>query len=217
LSFQSFACDVETLLAALHVGDFYLLANASSAWFGIAVAARLGARVRRLMLTSPRLSPPRPQKGRPGMANYFFSNLRRHPWLLDSTLFILRAKLSRPFMRSLVFHFFEKSPVDFAMLERNPVLVEDMLDSTIESVGAGYRGLMQEGQLIIEGNFPDISAVVSPVVVWYGEQDGIMSPAEILDGLARHGLVTEELTGFPDVGHYLYENRQRELLERLIR
>lgn len=212
LSFESFARDIELLVDDLGLDAVHISATASAAWFGMAVAARLGPRVRRLLLTRPRLSVPQPEKDR-GMASYFFGNLRRHPWLLDSTLFILRAKMSRPLMRSLIFHFFEKSPVDFALMERDPALVEDLLDSILESLDAGYRGLLQEGELFLEGRFPDLSTMVAPLVVWYGEADGIVPPADIMADLDRFGIEAAEMRGFPGLGHF-FENH-RQLLEHL--
>ena len=140
------------------------------------------------------------------MVNYFFSNLRRHPWLLDSTLFILRAKMSRPFMRSLVFHFFEKSPADFALLERMPDLVESLIDQTMEAVGETVQGLVHESQLMLQAERPDFSGIAAPVVLWHGEADGVIPLEEMQAQLARTGLPVAELRTFPGMGHLFLEH-----------
>ena len=206
MTHESFARDLEAFADALGLERMVLAANSSGALLGLAAAARLGPRVRRIMLTTARFEPPRPGKGRPGMVNYFFSNLRRHPWLLDSTLFILRAKMSRPFMRSLVFHFFEKSPADVALLEAMPDLVESLIDQTMEAVGETVQGLVHESQLMLQAERPDFSGIAAPVALWHGEADGVIPLEEMQAQLARTGLPVAELRTFPGMGHLFLEH-----------
>lgn len=205
LSYASFARDIENFVDAIGIGTFTLAANSSSVPLALAAAARLGTRVRRVVLSTSRFEAPMPRKGRPGMVNYFFSNLRRHPWLLDSTLFILRAKMSRPFMRSLVFHFFEKSPADFALVQRDPALVESLIDQTMEAIGETVQGLVQESQLMLREARPDFSDVTAPVHLLHGEEDGVIPLDEMKAQLARTNLKVEELLTFPGMGHLFLE------------
>lgn len=206
LTYESFARDMETFVDALGMNNLALAANSSSVLLALAAAARLGPRIRRIVLTTARFEPPRPRKGRPGMVNYFFSNLRRHPWLLDSTLFILRAKMSRPFMRSLVFHFFEKSPADFAMIERSPELVESLIDQTMESIGETVQGLVHEAQLMLHEAKPDFSGIAAPVYLLHGAADGVIPLEEMQAQLARTELKVEEIRVFPGMGHLFLEH-----------
>lgn len=215
LTYESFARDIEAFVDALGMDRFVLAANSSSVPLALAAAARLGSRVRRVMLTTARFEPPRPRKGRPGMVNYFFSNLRRHPWLLDSTLFILRTKMSRPFMRSLVFHFFEKSPADFALLERDAGLVTSLIDQTMESIGQTVAGLVHESQLMLRAARPDFSAVTAPVILWHGEADGVIPLEEMQAQLARTNLKVDEMRTFPGVGHLFLEHVRDEFYDAL--
>ncbi|MDP2123056.1 MAG: alpha/beta fold hydrolase, partial [Parvibaculum sp.] len=67
LTYESFARDIEAFVDALGMDRFVLAANSSSVPLALAAAARLGSRVRRVMLTTARFEPPRPRKGRPGM------------------------------------------------------------------------------------------------------------------------------------------------------
>lgn len=201
MTHASFARDMESLLNALNIDRVILTANSSSVPLALSAALHLGARVRRIALTTARFEPPLPRKGRPGMVNYFFSNLRRHPWLLDSTLAILRAKMSRPFMRSLVFHFFEKSPADFAMLERDGTLVENLIDETMDAVGWSVEGLVHESQLMLRETPVDFSAIAAPVTIWHGEADGIMPIDEMRAQLARTGLKVDDIRIVPGLGH----------------
>src|SRR5690606_19824223 len=123
LTFESFARDFEHFVDALGLDRFQIVARSSASPFALAAAARLGERVRLLMLTSARRGIPEGSRTRPlGMLGAFFSNLRRYPWLLDSTLFILRAKMSRNFVRPLVYKFFEQSPADVALIRATPSL-----------------------------------------------------------------------------------------------
>ena len=168
------------------------------------------------MLTTARFEPPVPRKGRPGMVNYFFSNLRRHPWLLDSTLFILRAKMSRPFMRSLVFHFFEKSPADFALIERSPELVESLIDQTMESIGETVQGLVHEAQLMLNETKPDFSGIAAPVYLLHGAADGVIPLEEMQAQLARTELKVEEIRVFPGMGHLFLEHVRDEFYDLLL-
>ena len=216
LTYESFARDIEAFTAATGMDSFVLAANSSSVPLALVAAARLGPRVRRIVLTTARFEPPLPRKGRPGMVNYFFSNLRRHPWLLDSTLFILRAKMSRPFMRSLVFHFFEKSPADFALLERDADLVTSLIDQTMESIGETVAGLVHESQLMLREARPDFSGVLAPVVVWHGEADGVIPLEEMQAQLARTDLKVAEMRTFPGVGHLFLEHVREEFYDALL-
>ncbi|MFN4354560.1 alpha/beta fold hydrolase [Parvibaculum sp.] len=216
MTYASFAQDLEVVVDALKLDDFVLAANSSSVPLALSAALRFGPRVRRIMLTTARFEPPMPRKGRPGMVNYFFSNLRRHPWLLDSTLAILRAKMSRPFMRSLVFHFFEKSPADFAMLESDPELVESLIDETMDSVGWSVHGLVHESQLMMRETPADFSGVDVPVTIWHGEADGVIPLEEMKAQLARTGLKAAEIRTFTGLGHLFLDRVRDEFYDALL-
>ena len=216
MTYASFARDMEQVADQLKLDKFVLAANSSSVPLALSAALRFGPRVRRIILTTARFEPPMPRKGRPGMVNYFFSNLRRHPWLLDSALTILRAKMSRPFMRSLVFHFFEKSPADFAMLERNPDLVEALIDETMDSIGWSVQGLVHESRLMMRETPADFSGVSVPVEMWHGEADGIIPLDEMKTQLARTGLKVDEMRVFPGLGHLFLDQVRDEFYDALL-
>ena len=216
MTYASFACDMERLMDALNLKRVTLTANSSSVPLALSTALRLGDRIKRIALTTARFEPPMPRKGRPGMVNYFFSNLRRHPWLLDSTLAILRAKMSRPFMRSLVFHFFEKSPADFAVLERDAALVEYLIDETMDAIGWSVEGLVHESQLMLRETPADFSGVSVPVSLWHGEADGIIPLAEMREQLLRTKLRVNEVRTFPGLGHLFMTHVRDEFFEALL-
>ena len=201
MTYASFACDMERLMDALNLKRVTLTANSSSVPLALSTALRLGDRIKRIALTTARFEPPMPRKGRPGMVNYFFSTLRRHPWLLASTHAILRAKMSRPFMRSLVFHFFEKSPADFAVLERDAALVEYLIVETLDAIGWSVDGLVHESQLMLRESPAYFSGVSVPGSLWQGEADGIIPLAEMRDQLLRTKLRGNEVRTFPGLGH----------------
>lgn len=215
MTYQSFARDLEIAADTLGLHDFVLAANSSSVPLALSAALRFGPRVRHIILTTARFEPPTPRKGRPGMVNYFFSNLRRHPWLLDSTLAILRAKMSRPFMRSLVFHFFEKSPADFALLERDPELVDALVDETMDSVSWSVQGLVHESQLMLRETPADFSGVDAPVTIWHGDADGVIPLEEMQAQLARTGLKVQRMRIVPGLGHLFLDELRDEFYDAL--
>lgn len=216
MTYASFACDMERLMDALNLKRVALTANSSSVPLALSTALRLGDRIKRIALTTARFEPPPPRKGRPGMVNYFFSNLRRHPWLLDSTLAILRAKMSRPFMRSLVFHFFERSPADFAVLERDAALVECLIDETMDAIGWSVEGLVHESQLMLRETPVDFSGVSVPVSLWHGEADDIIPLAEMHEQLLHTKLKVDEIRTFPGLGHLFMVHVRDEFFEALL-
>lgn len=216
LDFESFANDLREFLDASKIERVHLLARSSSALFALTAAARLGPRAVRVMLCAPRFGPPRRDGRKPSMLGYYFGHLSRYPWLLDATLSILRAKLSRPLIRPLIFQFFDRSPADIDLIRRTPDLLDYMIDSVIETVSHSTAGLERESRLFIEGKAGDFSGLVAPVVVWHGEADGIVPVADLNEGLRVASFTPEELRIFPGEGHNFAVVRYDEIMRRLL-
>ncbi|MGX1198832.1 pimeloyl-ACP methyl ester carboxylesterase/DNA-binding CsgD family transcriptional regulator [Parvibaculum sp. MBR-TMA-1.3b-4.2] len=216
MTFESAARDVEEWADKIGLEKFSLLTRSSSAPFGLAVAARMGSRIVKYMMVAPRFGAPEGEPGRRGMLGYFFSNLRRYPWVLDSTLFILRAKMSRRFMRPLVFSFFEQSPRDIAYLEDEPDLVEDMIDAVMESVALTYSGLLRESALFLEGVNIDLTGLSAPLHIWHGEEDRIVPLAELRRRIDEMKLELAEFRTIAGEGHAVVSRLHREVLEALV-
>ena len=216
LTFESFARDFEHFVDALGLDRFQIVARSSASPFALAAAARLGERVRLLMLTSARLGIPEGSRTRPlGMLGAFFSNLRRYPWLLDSTLFILRAKMSRNFIRPLVYKFFEQSPADVALIRATPSLEDAMIRCTMETVAHTYAGLLRESQLYLDGVSLDLSGLTAPILVWHGEADGVVPLDELKRRLAELDIRPAEMRTFPGDGHCFLNRHYEEIFARL--
>lgn len=216
MTFESAARDFEVWADRIGLEEFYLLTRSSSAPFGLAVAARMGTRIVKYMMVAPRFGVPEGEPGRRGMLGYFFNNLRRYPWVLDSTLFILRAKMSRRFMRPLVFSFFEQSPRDIAYLENEPDLVEDMIDAAMEAVALTYSGLLRESALFLEGVNIDLTGLTAPLHIWHGEEDRIVSLEELRRRIDEMKLELAEFRTIPGEGHAVVSRFHREVLEALV-
>lgn len=220
LTFESFARDLEHFADALGLDRFRLTARSSASPFALACAARLGSRVELLLLASARLGVPedarKNAKKQVGMLGAFFNNLKRYPWLLDSTLFILRAKMSRNFIRPLVYKFFEPSPADVALIRATPSLEAAMIRSTMETVAHTYAGLLRESQLYIDGVSLDLTGLTAPVLVWHGEEDGVVPLGEMKRRLAEIGLAPAEIRTFPGDGHCFVNRRHEEIFARLL-
>lgn len=219
LTFDSFAQDLGHFADALGLSVFRLVARSSASPFALVAAARLGRRVELLMLTSTRLGIPEgsPRARKPkGLLASFFNNLKRHPWLLDSTLFILRAKMSRSFIRPLVHKFFEASPADLELIKSTPSLEAAMIRSTMETIAHSYSGLLRESQLYLDGLTIDLSGLTAPLVVWHGEADGVVPLPELERRLAELGIAPDEMRVFPGEGHCFLNRRHEEIFERLL-
>lgn len=217
LTFESFARDFAFFVDAIGLGRFRLVARSSSSPFALTAAARLGSRVELLMLTSARLGIPEGSRTKPlGMLGAFFNNLRRYPWLLDSTLYILRAKMSRAFIRPLVLKFFEQSPADVELIRATPGLHDAMIRSTMETVAHTYAGLLRESQLYLDGIVLDLTGLVAPVLVWHGEADGVVPVGELRRRLKEVGIEPDEMRVFPGDGHCFMNRHYAEVFERLI-
>lgn len=220
LTFESFARDLEAFADALGLQRFRLAARSSASPFALVAAAHLGPRVELLMLNSTRLgipegAPSAPRKPK-GMLSTFFNNLKRYPWLLDSTLFILRAKMSRNFIRPLVYKFFEPSPADIELIRATPSLEAAMIRSTMETVAHTYAGLLRESQLYLDGLTLDLSGLTAPLVVWHGEADGIVPLGELKRRLAELRIEPDEMRVFPGEGHCFLNRHHEEVFARLL-
>lgn len=217
LTFESFARDFAFFADAIGLDRFRLVARSSASPFALVAAARLGSRVQLLMLTSTRLGIPEGSRTKPlGMLGAFFNNLRRYPWLLDSTLYILRAKMSRAFIRPLVLKFFEQSPVDVELIRANPSLHDAMIRATMETVAHTYAGLLRESQLYLDGISLDLEGLAAPVLVWHGEADGVVPLDELRRRLKEVGIEPAEMRVFPGGGHCFINKHYADIFGRLI-
>jgi len=217
LTFESFARDFEFFADAIGLERFRLTARSSGAPFGLAVGARMGARVELLLLTSTRLGIPEGGKTRPlGMMGAFFNNMRRYPWLLDSTLVILRAKMSRNFLRPLVHKFFEHSPADSALIRATPSLEAAMVVCTMEAITHSYAGLLRESRIYLDGVSLDLDGLVAPLLVWHGEADGVVPIGELRRRLDELGIAPAGFRAFPGDGHCFINKRYEDIYARLL-
>ncbi len=217
LTFESFARDFAFFADGIGLGRFRLVARSSASPFALTAAALLGSRVELLMLTSARLGIPEGSRAKPlGMLGAFFNNLRRYPWLLDSTLYILRAKMSRAFIRPLVLKFFEQSPADVELIRATPGLHDAMIRSTMESVAHTCAGLLRESQLYLDGISLDLEGLTAPVLVWHGEADGVVPLEELRRRLKEVGIEPAEMRVFPGDGHCFINKHYADIFGRLI-
>lgn len=214
---QSVAEDTVYLMDSLGLSTVAVSARSSGAPFGLATAALMGDRVSRLVLAAPRLDVPRGKGNRPSMLDYFFGGLRRHPWLLKSSVAILRAKVSRGIMQQLALHFFEKSPIDYAVLQTNSDVMENSVDAAIESFWVSHEGLFRESQLYLDGISLDLTGLTAPVEVWQGREDGITPVDETKARMAFHGLRPADHHVLEGEGHLFVVNYYEDLLKAAIR
>lgn len=213
----SVAADMEEFADALGLDRFALSARSSGSPFGLAIAARMGRRVSRVVLASPRLGVPSARGNRPGMLDYFFSGLRRHPWLLRSAVSILRTKVSEKLLRSLVFHFFERSPVDVAQLKTNDALLQNSIDAVHEAMLHTDDGLFRESELFVEGMNLDLTGLTAPIDVWHGSLDEIITPGEARASLRELGIEPADFQLVEGEGHLFVTTHHRDIMKAAVR
>jgi pimeloyl-ACP methyl ester carboxylesterase/DNA-binding CsgD family transcriptional regulator len=213
----SVAADMEEVADALGLDRFILSARSSGSPFGLAIAARMGPRVSRVVLASPRLGVPAARGNRPGMLDYFFSGVRRHPWLLKSAVAILRTKVSEKLLTSLVFHFFDRSPVDVAQLKGNEALLQNSIDAVHEALLHTDQGLFRESELFVAGMDLDLAGLTAPVDVWHGTSDQIITLDEARAALTQLGIVPASFQLVEGEGHLFVTNHHRAIMEAAVR
>lgn len=216
MTLQSVAEDTRHLVDSLGLETIALSARSSGAPFALATAALMGDRVARVVLAAPRLDVPQGKGNRTSMLDYFFIGLRRHPWLLKSSVAILRAKVSRGVMRQLALHFFEKSPVDYAVMQTNADVMENSVDAAIESFWVTYEGLFRESQLYLDGIEIETGGLTAPVEVWQGREDSVNPVDQTRACLAFHGITPAAHHVLDGQGHLFMVTYYRKLLEAAI-
>jgi len=91
-----------------------------------------------------------------------------------------------------------------------------MIRSTMETVAHTYAGLLRESQLYIDGVSLDLTGLTAPVLVWHGEEDGVVPLREMKRRLAEIGLDPTEIRTFPGDGHCFVNKRHEEIFARLL-
>ncbi|XOV83895.1 MAG: alpha/beta fold hydrolase [bacterium] len=210
-SFDTISADVEDLINALGLQEVSMLGFLSGAAHALASAARLGGRVKHLMLVSGR-----------GPAGYnhaegnSISTLRQHlskqPWLLSTFFNILRSRATASTNRALLLRFYAAAEMDKLYFKAHPEVVEHMVNASLESLVVSASGVAGEIRCLTHPTAIAMHKITASVSVWHGDKD-TLSPLNNL--LAELGNLEFDLEVFTDHGSSIIFQYWQQLLRRL--
>ena len=212
-NYASFANDLASVADALGIGNFYMIGWASGAPYALTAASRLGARVSRLALVTPRLNFRSDLEATSPMRQ-FFGGLRRHPWIFETVFSIMRAKRSRRLLRPMIRNFLETSEPDRRLFERDPALLDCFADSLIEAIDRSHKGIVAELNFYAAETPAETSGLAKPLLVWHGPEDEMNSIADVRRML--DGVPVEAFHAVEGQGHMVLFTNFKEVLARLI-
>ena len=212
-TYASFANDLAAVADALGIARFRLLGWASGAPYALTAASRLGERVTRLALVTPRLNFRSDLEATSPMRQ-FFGGLRRHPWIFETVFSIMRAKRSRRMLRPMIRNFVETSEPDRRLFERDPALLDCFADSLIEAIDRSHKGIVAELNFYAAEMPAETSGLAKPLLVWHGPEDEMNSIADVKRML--DGVPVEAFHIVEGQGHMVLFTNFKEVLTRLI-
>lgn len=213
MSFESVGQDIVVLVDHLGFDDVYVSGRSSGAPFALEVTRLLGARVPRLILWAARFAADQ-DGGRRDLLGRFYAGMLRAPWYAEAVLGLLRAKLSRRFVRDMLLRSHERSPRDHAMLQQEPGMIDFMVGQALEALEKTHDGVTREAELLHDDMPINLEGVSADLVVWHGRDDGFVSITEVQRRFSN--LPVSEFRIVPDEGHIFTMARRIEVLERLI-
>lgn len=165
---------------ALGIDQFILLGTSGGGPYGVALAARLGSRVKGLALISP-LGPVADVASRsvPNpvhlsvLQRTFFLDLPRHPWVLRAHAEVtMRSFRAAPnFFASTFPHLLPEA--DRVIVSREDV-ARSMIDMTMEATRHGILGGISDLEIYGEPWHVDYAQITAPTRIWQGTADTIV-------------------------------------------
>tara|TARA_R110000824_G_scaffold118960_14_gene272198 strand:+ start:334810 stop:336606 length:1797 start_codon:yes stop_codon:yes gene_type:complete len=213
MSFETVAADLEFLADALELKQVLVSGRSSGARFAIAVAKRLGARVPRLLLWAPRFNVD-PESNRRDLLGRFYAGMRRVPWYARAALALLRAKLSRPFLREMLMRSHERSPADYALMDSEPGLLDFMVRQSFEALEITHEGVVGEARLLDTDQPLDLDGLEAELVIWHGREDGYVDGQEVERRVSNFPYA--EFRFLDNEGHIFSLDAREKVFERLI-
>jgi pimeloyl-ACP methyl ester carboxylesterase/DNA-binding CsgD family transcriptional regulator len=210
-TFDTISADAENLADALGLESFSLLGYLAGAAYALATAARLKNRVRHLMLVSGRGS-----GGFNNSENSAIASLRRHlskqPWLLKTFFNILRSRASEETNRTLLRRFYCATPSDSTFFADNPLLLEHMVEASLESMIVTTSGIVGDIKCLSTPTAVDLGAISARVSVWHGDNDSLSPYPELAEELQS---ITFDARIFQNHGSAIFYQYWKEILKHL--
>lgn len=211
-TYASFADDLAHVADALAISRFGLIGWASGAPYALTAASRLGERITRVVLATPRLNFRSDLEATTPMRQ-FFGGLRRHPWIFETVFSIMRAKRSRRLLRPMIRNFVETSEPDRRLFERDPAMLDCFTDSLIEALDRTHKGIVAELNFYAKETPPETSGIARPVLVWHGAEDEMNRVEDVRRMLA--GVPVEAFHVAGGHGHMVLFTHFRDVLAAL--
>ncbi len=212
MTFDSVGGDLVYLIDQLGIVDIYISGRSSGAPFALAAARQLGSRVPRLMLWAARFAADRDQS-RQDILGRFYTGMPRAPWYAEAAFALLRAKLSRRFIREMILRSYERSPYDRALV-RDPAMLDFLVEQALEALEKTHAGATDEATLLHSDSAINLEGLTAELIVWHGREDGFVSIADVERRFSN--LPLTEFRILPNEGHIFSMPRRAEALERLI-
>ncbi len=207
--FASVATDMLSILDTLEVRSAVFIGVLSGAAHALAAACAVPERCEHLLCVSGRL-PSATDTARHGPLVQLRSNLAKQPWMLNSFFNILRSRSSDSLHRRLVTRTYGASAVDAAVLQNQPLVMEHLVASTLESLAVNSAGIIDELRAFAAHPTLPLERLTAPVTLWHGRHDTISAPEAIA---AYMGERASHQRVFEDAGALLVFQRWREVLE----
>lgn len=209
-SLDGVADDMIALTRDLGVERLQVAGVMAGAPFALAVAARLGPAVGRVLLASARPSGQMAEtdKDAGNRVVLFRRRILRNAWLSDLLFSLMRVQLNprqiERFVRAAA-----SAPSDVAYLRAHPAVLEFIVDYITESLAVSSRGVADEVKCAARNPQLDLAGLTAPVVLWHGADDPMTSVADVS---AWIGGREQETRMFPDVGHFMPHKHWPEVM-----
>lgn len=208
-SFAQVALDIEALCEALVLSQVVIAGLLSGATPALATAARMGQRVRRVLIVSGR-PPSRPSSTPLTPLTAFRARLERHGWLRPTIFRMLKARVSPAAISRMLARAAQASRGDRAFLDERPnlsVLVSAYVTEALLGDGIGPSDELASSQ---EPPAFELAQIDAPLVILHGAEDQLAPLEDLRRYLGQHPY---ELKLFGDVGQFMAAKHWPEILE----
>ena len=211
-SFERVAEDMQALCDVLSLKHIVILGLLSGATPAFGAAARLGDRVRRVLILSGR--PPVVASSAPlTPLTAFRARLERHSWLRPTIFRLLRTRVSPVFIARMFSRAARSSPGDRAFLEQRPD-VESFVSAYVIEALAG-DGVGPSDELAASQNTPNfqLTDIAAPITIFHGAEDQLSPLEDLRRYLGQHPY---KLKLYPDIGQFMALKHWEDILEAAV-
>ena len=177
-SFAAVAEQLRRFFDELNIERATLMGNISGAAFALSAAALMPERIEHVFCISGR---PPVQGARSGLNSLqaLRKRLVEQPWVLKTVFNILRSRSSPQMNTRTLKRIYGRCPPDLEAIENNPLVLEYLLSSTLESMTVDSGGVAGDLACFAYAAEFDHNALRMPITVWHGKEDVVAAPEAI--------------------------------------